>query len=779
MTLLFDTRCWILFIVTILTTRFWPGLPHWLWTLPLVALIVLILKYRRYIEGLGVFLALLIIITEGNRLQWQSQSLFRAGVHSTINARVDSPFIPITNGYEGIVSINMLNGTPIEDFRTIKVLARTALPLSLGDHITVKATFTPLYGLRNRVGFDREQFYFSRGIVAKALLDTKDSFRVVSQANLRAQLLAKVTEDADSLPHFPLIKALGFGLRDELTVTLWQQLQGSGLIHLLSISGLHIAMAFAFGAFVGAGMRLILPRAVALPWLCGFVLSCCYAWLADFSIPTVRALLFCLLITLFKWRGLVYLRWYLFLWVMALNLMFDPFASLSSSFWLSYGAVAAVILALIPAKTRDDAAPIGWRIFAVIKRAMAFQLRLSALLLPLSIIYFQGVSSGTIVFNLVFIPWFTLIMVPLLFVAMLCSGLSISLPAFGWLAAIVWPLVDRALAPVTFAIEPAANAWLTVSAYWYPLIGLLLVALLLWEYLSTLGRAIGILISAVYLGWPFSHYQDDKLRLEIFDVGHGLAVAFHRNGHSVLYDTGRAWPNGSIAQQVLMPNFSAIGLMALDGLVVSHDDNDHAGGTSSVMQKLSPRWVSGSAPSILLEKEQASMTLKPQLRPCVKGQSWEWQQTHWQVLWPPKLVTRAYNPQSCVIRVTDLHSQKRVLLTGDITAVAEWLLLREPEQLSAEVVLVPHHGSATSSLSRFVNAVDAHYAIASLARGNQWGLPQQSVVSRYTEQGSRWLETARHGQISLTFEPNGISVETQRHDTFEPWYRQMMRNQVE
>lgn len=164
--------------------------------------------------------------------------------------------------------------------------------------------------------------------------------------------------------------------------------------------------------------------------------------------------------------------------------------------------------------------------------------------------------------------------------------------------------------------------------------------------------------------------------------------------------------------------------------------------------------------------------------PCIKGQDFEWQGLKMTVLWPPRQVTRAYNPHSCVIRMEDEENQFSFLMTGDIDALAEWILIREPEQLNSDVVLVPHHGSRTSSIEPFVNAVQADAAIASLAKGNQWGMPQPQVVETYRRHLTQWFDTGELGQITLYVEQRRWQI-VSRRDTFNAWYRQMLRNQVE
>jgi competence protein ComEC len=164
---------------------------------------------------------------------------------------------------------------------------------------------------------------------------------------------------------------------------------------------------------------------------------------------------------------------------------------------------------------------------------------------------------------------------------------------------------------------------------------------------------------------------------------------------------------------------------------------------------------------------------------CVKGMSWDWQGLTFKTLWPPRGVKRAYNPHSCVIRIENESRTFSLLLTGDIDAVVEWMLIREPELLPSEILIVPHHGSNTSSTSYFLQAISPKLAIASIAKGGRWKLPSDRVLERYQTEHIEWLDTGQSGQITILVERDVWQISTIRQREGSRWYRQMLRNGVE
>ncbi|MCC4224387.1 DNA internalization-related competence protein ComEC/Rec2 [Vibrio campbellii] len=752
MTLLEKSLTLALFVASVISSAWWPTMPDWRWLLLGIIATGSIIKLRRGLLSIGVIWGFMVVIIHGNVMEHQRQALFRAGVNITINGKVDSPFTQISHGYEGIAQINQVNSQNLLPFLKPKIRLITAFPLPVNSEFTTQVTIKPILGLKNEAGFDAEKQAIGKGITARAVTPDDAKWLIRTHSSFRQQIITAVDTHISELDHFPLISALAFSDRSLLAKQDWQSLRDSGLLHLVSISGLHIGMAFAFGMSLGFVIRLLFPKFVHLPSAVGLLAALVYAWLADFSLPTTRAFSVCVIYLVLKAALVHWSPWRVLLLAVSIQLFIEPFASFTMSFWLSYLSVVAVLLAVNVVQQRRG----NWQ--TKLSSLLKIQLVLTLLIVPISGAFFSGTSLVSIAYNLVFIPWFGFLVVPLMFLALIVTPISFQL------AGMLWQLVDWVLLPLTWSLQFAVGSWHFVSL---PLtLTILAVAIcgLLRRFLNR-GSFVTlvILVTGVAL---FYERITNSWRVDVLDVGHGLAVLIEKHGKVTLYDTGKAWNSGSIAQQVISPVLHRRGFGTIDMFIISHADSDHAGGRQYIEQHFSPA-------------QKFSSQNYANYQSCIAGERWYWQALYFEVLWPPKQVNRAYNPHSCVVRVVDKESDFKLLLTGDIEAVSEWILMREPNKLESDVMLVPHHGSKSSSNPKFVQIVSPTLAIASLAKSNQWGMPAENVLSAYQEANAYWLDTGNHGQVSLFIERDNWYFEAKRSETFEPWYRQMLRKGVE
>ncbi|HHX8491595.1 TPA: DNA internalization-related competence protein ComEC/Rec2 [Vibrio diabolicus] len=741
-----------LFVASVISSAWWPTIPDWRWLLLGIITTGSIIKLRRGLISIGAIAGFMVVIVHGNVLESQRQALFQAGENITIIGKVDSPFTQISHGYEGIVALKKVNSQTLLPFLKPKIRLITPFPLYVNSEFTTSVSLKPITGLRNEAGFDAEKHAMGKSILARGVVNKDVTWIIRSTTSLRQAIIADVSEGVSSLHHFSLINALVFADRSWLSKEDWQALRDSGLLHLVSISGLHIGMAFTFGLVVGGAIRYTLPQYQLLPSLCGLMFAVAYAWLADFSLPTTRAVSVCVIYVVLKYTLVHWASWRVLLLAVALQLLVQPFASYSMSFWLSYLSVCAVLFAINLIRHQSG----GWK--AKLKVLLLTQLMLSVLIVPISGYYFSGFSLSSIAYNLAFIPWFGFIVVPLMFLA-LFSSLFLEM-----IAKSLWQLVDWSLQPLSTSIQYAIGSWQPISIEMTGLILAGIVCLVFQRFMFQYAWCLllGIVISIKLT----SEYDQQHWRIDVLDVGHGLAVIVEKDDKVLLYDTGKAWQNGSIAEQVVTPVLHQRGYESIDTMILSHSDNDHAGGRLFIEDAFSPQRKLSSQNFIGYES-------------CTRGDQWKWQGLNIEVLWPPALVQRAYNPHSCVLRLTDPISTFSMLFTGDIETISEWILLREPEKLKSDVMLVPHHGSKSSSNPRFIEAVNPSVAVASLAKNNQWGMPAEHVVAAYRKLDITWLDTGEYGQVSFSIHRDNWRSETKRSDTFEPWYRQMLRKGVE
>jgi competence protein ComEC len=258
------------------------------------------------------------------------------------------------------------------------------------------------------------------------------------------------------------------------------------------------------------------------------------------------------------------------------------------------------------------------------------------------------------------------------------------------------------------------------------------------------------------------------LRLIVFDVGQGLAVAAQTQHHALLYDTGPDFSgDADSGNRILIPSLRALGIASLDGLILSHDDSDHSGGTASVMQAIHIDWVSSSLPATHPLLQSAS-----QIRSCQDGESWDWDGVQFEILHPAFDSGGAFRPhdneRSCVLRIST--GKQHILLAGDIEDNSEQRLLNEHAgQLPASLLVVPHHGSRSSSSYEFVAAVLPDYAIFTVGYRNRFGHPKPEIVQRYADSGAELLRSDEDGAILVEMNAQGLQVERYRKTHRRYW----------
>jgi competence protein ComEC len=438
-----------------------------------------------------------------------------------------------------------------------------------------------------------------------------------------------------------------------------------------------------------------------------------------------------------------------------LVLLVDPFAPLAASFWLSYGAVALLILLSAPRQPVGVAALGGLSRLVRPLRALArLQWGISLGLLPLTVLFFAESSLIGPLANLLAIPLFNVLLVPLALLAALAAdsqvlgpviahaagvGAAYAVQVLHALAGLPWAAVQLPRpAPWTFAIA-VCGVWYAVTAPPLPSRRLAWLALLPLFVPRVEREAYG------------------DFRAVVLDVGHGLAVLVETRAHRLLYDAGPRYPSGfDVGDEVALPAIASRGRGGLDALIVSHADNDHAGGAAAVV-----RAFPGAR---LLQGPDVAAGARAEV--CTAGQEWLWDGVQFAIVHPRAELGARGNDSSCVLRVTARRTS--MLITGDIEALGERALL-DTAFVPADVVVVPHHGSATSSSARLVAAAAARWALVSAGHANRWGFPRAEVRKRWEDAGARLLVTGDAGAITVRSTEVGAVLQTERHRRRRYW----------
>jgi len=478
-----------------------------------------------------------------------------------------------------------------------------------------------------------------------------------------------------------------------------------------------------------------------------------YAALAGFSIPTVRALVMLgvVFVALLLRRGINLLN--SIAAAVVIILLIDPLAIASSSFWLSVSALLVIALAqfLLTAQSH-------W-----LKQLIVMQLLFSLLFIPISLLIFGQASPAGFFANIIAIPLLSLVILPVvLFVTLLAifdAPGTISL--FGVIDWVTGLLMDYLSAIINFGPDVYRSSQAPILLILFSAIGLLTLLL----PLNNAIRKPALILLLLPLFWRAEKIDQGGYRLTVLDVGMGTSILLETRNHSLIYDFGPGNDSGfSAGDWVLKPYMQYRGIDKADLLIASHVDQDHSGGFISFVDDLDYARLLSGTPRALA----ARFKLKETVRSCHDFPPWVWDGVGFEFLSVGSTDTESStNNRSCVLLI---KSRYRSLLSGDIEADQENRLLSQmPEKLVADVLLVPHHGSLTSSTEAFVKQVLPQIAVFTLGRDNRWGFPKTEVVERYEKQGSRIYRSDQHGAITFTIDSDGLNVESFRQKNKRLW----------
>jgi competence protein ComEC len=549
-----------------------------------------------------------------------------------------------------------------------------------------------------------------------------------------------------------VLAALAIGDQAAIDREGWDLFRITGVAHLMSISGLHVTMfAWLAGGLAArlwrqrASWTLRVPAPTVALWA-GFVASAAYALLAGWGVPAQRTVWMIGSVVLLRSAGARWPMPAVLLAAAVVVVVCDPWALLQPGFWLSFVAVA-LLVASEPAQRAASPAPLGWRghIWHAIRSGLRTQVVATLALAPLSLIFFQQVSLVGLLANLVAIPMVTLLITPLSLLGMLAPPLWAL--AAGLLQGLVWCL--NLLAAWPWAVWSAAAAPLWAAAFGL-LAGVLVVLPLPWRLrLCALPLALPLLLP------PLQRPAAGEFELQAADIGQGTAVLVRTQHHLLLFDTGPQYSADTDAgTRVLLPLLRARGERQIDLLMLSHRDADHVGGAAAVLAGLPVRAISSSlTPEHALLAQAHARRIPHQA--CAAGQSWHWDGVRFDVLHPLSSdhgLGLKPNALSCVLRVQAASAGRHssVLLTGDVEALQEAALVqRSGAALASDVLMVPHHGSRTSSTAVFLDAVKPQLAVVQAAYRSRYGHPAPDVITRYDERGIKVVRSDRCGAFTL------------------------------
>lgn len=618
------------------------------------------------------------------------------------------------------------------------------------------------HGNANPHGFDYEGWLFERGIRATGYVRARPAPARLEAfvptpghaiERLRERVRDRFAAALGDAPYGGVVAALAVGDQRAIPPAQWAVFARTGTTHLMSISGLHVTLIAALAGWLAGALWRRSARAVQwcpaqrVAVVAGTASAVCYALLAGFGVPAQRTVLMLGVASLALLSGRTPGAARTLGLALAIVLFADPWAVRAPGFWLSFGAVGALFLVAGAAGRPERAAPLRtpgrWR--AQLRAWSVTQWAATLGTLPLVLVFFQQFPLVSPLANALAIPLVSFLVTPL---SLLAAALPLPvLPALAHAGLV--PLMDflAALAALSPWTQAAPPAWTVFPA--------LLGCLWLLAPRGVPGRAAGGCLLLPLLLAPAPRPPAGSAWVDVLDVGQGLAVVVRTARHTLLYDTGpRYAPEVDAGARVVVPWLRAAGVRAVDHLLLSHRDSDHAGGAASLRAVLPVGRVSAG--------DAALGT------PCLDGQTWSHDGVRFAVL-HPATPGDGGNADSCVLRI-ETAGGASLLLAGDIDARAEAVLLaRHGERLRSTVLVAPHHGSAGSSSPAFVAAVAPGHVVYTVGYRNRFGHPHPAVAARYAAAGARDWRSDRDGALAIRLD-HEARIAAWREDGRRYWH---------
>ncbi|HUQ74952.1 MAG TPA: DNA internalization-related competence protein ComEC/Rec2 [Burkholderiales bacterium] len=616
------------------------------------------------------------------------------------------------------------------------------------------------HGLVNPHGFDYEAWLLERGIGATGYVRSRAEPR---RMGARDSLLDRIEKAREAVrdrflavlgptPAAGILAALAVGDQRAISREEWQLFNRTGVTHLMSISGLHVTLLSGLAAWlVALGWRRVPALVLRLPArkaaaLAAIVAALGYTLIAGFGVPAQRTFWMVTVVAIALWCGRMSSAWRTLAIALVAIVVMDPWAPLSPGLWLSFGAV---LLIFYVAAGWTEAGP-------KLAQWARVQWAITVGLAPAALLLFGQLSVAGPLANAIAIPLVSVVITPLALVAAvlpvdalleLCAALVQWLLEFlEWCAAMPGALWQQHVPPPWTVLLALLGAGWLLAPRGVP-----------W-------RASGIALMAPAFCIVAPGPASGEAWITTFDVGQGLAVLVRTQNRTLLYDAGPAFGTESDSgARVVVPALRGDGISLIDLVVLSHEDSDHIGGALTVLETFGVGGLASSLPD-----GHALNALVPGARRCAAGEGWEWDGVRFEFLHPARSDAARRNNLSCVLRV--VAGGRAMLLTGDIERAAELDLVARRTALKSEVLVVPHHGSRTSSSTEFISAVSPAWAIVPVGYRSRFGHPNAEVLGRYDAAGVRLLRTDLDGAV-LTKMGTTLTAQGARQDRARYWLR--------
>jgi competence protein ComEC len=614
------------------------------------------------------------------------------------------------------------------------------------------------HGHVNPYGFDYEAWLLERGIGATGYVRLKGEQRRLGSRNgffdrvekARESVRERFQAQLGATPAAGILSALAVGDQRAISAEEWRLFNRTGVTHLMSISGLHVTLVSGLVALLVAfGWRRVPEATLRLPArkaaaAAAIAAALGYTLLAGFAVPAQRTFYMVSVVALALWCGRIAAPFRTLAIALAVVVAADPWAPLAPGLWLSFGAVALIFYVASKAPRLALWARMQWAI--------------TIGLAPAALLLFGQVSVAGPLANAVAIPVVSVVVTPLALIAVVLPfEFLLQTAAFlvewllrflEWCASLPGALWQQHVPPLWAATLAIAGAIWMLAPRGVP-----------W-------RAGGLALMAPAFALAPPSPAAGEAWITALDVGQGLAVLVRTASRALLYDAGPAFgAEADSGGRIVVPVMRGAGVRSLDMLVVSHEDMDHLGGALTVLETFE---VAALASSLPRGHSLNSLVAAPGR--CAAGTRWQWDGVQFEFLHPqPGWESARRNNQSCVLRVE--AGGASMLLTGDIERAAEDLLRKASAAVRSDILLVPHHGSRTSSSEEFISAVAPRWAVVPAGYRNRFGHPAREVLERYERAQVRVLRTDLEGAVTVLLKRELIEVSAERARAPRYWRR--------
>lgn len=564
-------------------------------------------------------------------------------------------------------------------------------------------------------------------VLSKAHNQRLDPLPSFSWVAFRERLAAHLKPLFPQLDHLGIVEALSLNITRNIDSEQWDLFRRTGTIHLFGISGEHIAFLFAitFKLFHLIWTRncrwcLYCPAPVAAA-IGSFSLALFFSLLAGFDPPVQRAIIGCFFFCLYRCGIQKLSSWQSWRYALLVVLCIEPHVIMMQGFYFSFLAVAVIFLSQQRWKHK--------------KFFSHFTLQLACLigLLPLTLFWYDYGSLNGYFANLLSIPLVGFLIMPLCLMVLLLSETI--------LASSLAALLNQSISLLIHLLHWTEH-WSWLNLEWnfqnFEVPFICMTSLLLLVILPIRPIRQIIIIWVILVICPLHQtIAEGNAIVDILDVGQGLSVLIRTKNHSLLYDTGDQFFNGNdMGNMVILPFLKNQRITQLDKVVISHPDKDHQGGLQSIIKKI-------PIGQLIVNTTQTNASSVN----CHNLKPWKWDKVKFR-FFPIRKVFSEKNNNSCVLQVsTDTH---KILFTGDIEQIAEQYLIKKyAQKLTSDLLLIPHHGSKTSTSADFLKTVKPSITLASLGFDNRFHFPHESVTRRLNDFDLPLYTTANCGRLNL------------------------------